>query len=37
MTSQAWIQLVVFLVVLTALAWQLGRWIVHVAEAGLPG
>ena len=37
MTSQAWIQLVVFLVVLLAAAWPLGRWLAAVVEGRLPG
>ena len=36
MTSQASIQLVVFLVLLTALAWPLGRWLAAVADGRLP-
>jgi len=36
MNSQAWIQLVVFLVVLALLAWPMGRWLAAVAEGRLP-
>ncbi|HWH83007.1 MAG TPA: potassium-transporting ATPase subunit KdpA, partial [Burkholderiaceae bacterium] len=36
MTSQAWIQLVVFLGVLVVLAWPMGRWLAAVAEGRLP-
>ena len=36
MTSQAFIQLVAFLVLLTALAWPLGRWLAAVADGRLP-
>ncbi len=36
MTSQAWIQLLVFLVLLFVLAWPLGRWLTAVAEGRLP-
>lgn len=36
MSSQAWIQLVVYLAVLLALAWPLGRWIAAVVEGRLP-
>ena len=37
MSSQAWLQLAVFLVLLAAAAWPLGRWLVAVAEGRLPG
>ena len=36
MTSQAWIQLVAFLLVLVALAWPMGIWLAAVAEGRLP-
>ena len=36
MSSQAWIQLVVFLVVLAVLAWPMGRWLAAVADGRLP-
>jgi len=36
MTSQAWIQLGAFFVVLLAAAWPLGKWIAAVAEGRLP-
>jgi K+-transporting ATPase ATPase A chain len=36
MTSQAWIQLVAFLVILAALAWPMGIWLAAVAEGRLP-
>ncbi|MEP6875919.1 MAG: potassium-transporting ATPase subunit KdpA, partial [Burkholderiales bacterium] len=36
MSSQAWIQLVVFLLVLAALAWPMGRWLAAVADGRLP-
>jgi K+-transporting ATPase ATPase A chain len=36
MGSQAWIQLVVFLGVVIALAWPLARWMTVVAEGRLP-
>ena len=36
MTSQAWIQLLVFLALLFVLAWPLGRWLTAVAEGRLP-
>jgi len=36
MISQAWIQLVVFLVVLAVLAWPMGRWLTAVADGRLP-
>ncbi len=36
MTSQAWIQLLAFLVLLLALAWPLGIWLAAVAEGRLP-
>ena len=36
MNTQAWIQLVVFLLALLVLAWPLGRWIAAVAEGRLP-
>ena len=36
MTSQAWIQLCVFLGVLLLAAWPMGRWLVAVAEGRLP-
>ncbi len=37
MSSSAWIQLAVFLVVLFALAWPLGRWIHAVMEGRIEG
>ena len=36
MSSQAWIQLVVFLAVLMVIAWPMGRWLAAVAEGKLP-
>ncbi len=36
MGSQAWIQLVSFLVVLAVLAWPMGRWLATVADGRLP-
>jgi potassium-transporting ATPase potassium-binding subunit len=36
MTSQAWIQLLVFLALLFVLAWPLGRWLTAVAQGRLP-
>ncbi|MDQ2780527.1 MAG: potassium-transporting ATPase subunit KdpA [Pseudomonadota bacterium] len=36
MTAAAWMQLVVYLVVLLVLAWPLGRWLAAVAEGRLP-
>ncbi len=36
MTSQAWIQLSTFLVVLVLLAWPMGTWLAAVAEGRLP-
>jgi K+-transporting ATPase ATPase A chain len=36
MSSQAWIQLVVYLAVLVALAWPMGRWLALVAEGRMP-
>jgi K+-transporting ATPase ATPase A chain len=36
MTSQAWVQLLVFLALLFVLAWPLGRWLTAVAEGRLP-
>ena len=36
MSSQAWIQLIVFLLVLAVLAWPLGRWLAAVADGRLP-
>ena len=35
-TSQAWIQLVVYLVVLLVLAWPMGQWLAAVADGRLP-
>ena len=35
MTSQAWIQLIAFLVILAALAWPMGIWLAAVAEGRL--
>ena len=35
-TPQAWIQLVVYLVVLLLLAWPVGQWLTAVAEGRLP-
>ncbi len=37
MSSSAWAQLAVFLVVLFALAWPLGRWILAVIEGRIEG
>ena len=36
MTTPAWIQLLVFLVVLVALAWPLGRWLTLVVDGRIP-
>ncbi|CAN5405512.1 potassium-transporting ATPase subunit KdpA [soil metagenome] len=36
MTSQAWIQLIAFLVILALLAWPTGRWLAAVAEGRVP-
>ncbi len=36
MTSQAWVQLLVFLALLFVLAWPLGRWLAAVTEGRLP-
>jgi potassium-transporting ATPase potassium-binding subunit len=36
MSTQAWIQLVAFLVILAALAWPMGLWLTAVAEGRLP-
>ncbi len=36
MTSQAWTQLVVFLLVLAVIAWPMGHWLATVAEGRLP-
>jgi len=36
MSSPAWIQLVVFLLVLAVLAWPMGRWLAAVADGRLP-
>jgi potassium-transporting ATPase potassium-binding subunit len=36
MSSQAWIQLVTFLVALAVLAWPMGRWLAAVADCRLP-
>jgi potassium-transporting ATPase potassium-binding subunit len=36
MSSQAWIQLVTFLVVLAVLAWPMGTWLAAVADGRLP-
>ncbi len=36
MNSQAWIQLVVFLLVLAVVAWPLGKWLAAVADGRLP-
>ena len=36
MSSQAWIQLVTFLVVLAVLAWPMGIWLAAVADGRLP-
>jgi len=36
MSSQAWIQLIAFLLVLAALAWPMGIWLAAVAEGRLP-
>ena len=36
MSTSAWTQLIVFLGVLAALAWPLGRWLAAVAEGRLP-
>ena len=36
MSSQAWIQLIAFLVVLAMLAWPMGRWLAAVADGRLP-
>ncbi len=36
MSSQAWIQLVVFLLVLAVVAWPMGQWLAAVADGRLP-
>ncbi len=36
MSSQAWIQLVVFLLVLAVIAWPMGQWLAAVADGRLP-
>ena len=36
MSTQAWIQLIAFLVILLALAWPMGTWLTAVAEGRLP-
>ena len=36
MSSQAWIQLVVFLLVLAIVAWPMGQWLAAVADGRLP-
>ena len=36
MSSQAWIQLIAFLVVLAVLAWPMGIWLAAVAEGRMP-
>ncbi|MDB6001789.1 MAG: potassium-transporting ATPase subunit KdpA [Rhizobacter sp.] len=36
MTSQAWIQLIAFLVILFIAAWPLGRWLCAIGEGRLP-
>ena len=36
MSSQAWIQLVVFLLVLGVVAWPMGKWLAAVADGRLP-
>ena len=36
MNSQAWIQLVVFLLVLAVVAWPIGKWLAAVADGRLP-
>ena len=36
MNSQAWIQLVVFLLVLAVVAWPMGKWLAAVADGRLP-
>jgi K+-transporting ATPase ATPase A chain len=35
-TSQVWLQLVVFLALLTAIAWPVGAWLAAVGEGRLP-
>ncbi|MES2099218.1 MAG: potassium-transporting ATPase subunit KdpA [Pseudomonadota bacterium] len=37
MNPHAWTQLVVFLLVLTVIAWPMGRWLAAVADGCLPG
>ena len=36
MTSQAWIQLVVYMALLVGLGWPLGKWMAAVAEGRFP-
>jgi hypothetical protein len=36
MTSQAWIQLVVYMALMVGLGWPLGRWMAAVAEGRFP-
>ncbi len=36
MNASAWTQLAVFLVVLTAVAWPMGRWLAAIADGRLP-
>ena len=36
MTSQSWIQLLVYLALLVGLGWPLGKWMAAVAEGRLP-
>ena len=36
MTTQAWVQLVMFLAILLAAAWPMGRWLHAVADGRLP-
>ena len=36
MSSQAWIQLVVFLLVLAVIAWPMGQWLAAVADGRVP-
>lgn len=36
MSSQAWIQLVVFLIVLAVVAWPLGVWLAAVSDGRMP-
>ena len=36
MTSSAWIQLLVYMVLLIGLGWPLGKWMAAIAEGRMP-